>query len=82
MSRAKVAEIAAMSPADFAVYRSKRNQRSFWQTLTHKEWVAFCKKMGAWFTKEAADEWDDFVAANNKRKAKSDAAALAKRLAG
>lgn len=76
MSREKAAAIAALSPSDKAVYISKRNQRSYWQRLSHEEWIEFCKKMGDWFTKSAPDEWDKYIIANNERKAKSDEAAL------
>ena len=79
MSREKAAALMALSDVDMAVYRSKRNQRSYWQRLSHDEWVEFCEKMGEWFSNEADDEWDNYVIANNKRKAASDKAALAKR---
>jgi len=79
MSKEKAAAIAALAPPEFAAYKSKRNQRSFWQTLSHKEWAAFCKIMGKWFTSEATDEWDKYVKANNERKAKSDIQALARK---
>ena len=75
--REKTAKLMAMSDAEKAVYRSKRNQRSYWQNLSHDEWVEFCKTMGEWFINEAADEWDKFVISNNERKAASDLAALA-----
>jgi len=76
MSKAKAAGILALSPTDFAIWRSKRNQRSYWQKLSHAEWVEFCQKMGDWFINSASDEWDDFIIANNARKAASDKAAL------
>ena len=79
MSREKAAALMALSDVDMAVYRSKRNQRPYWQRLSRDEWVEFCKKMGKWFSKEAADEWDNYVIANNARKAASDKAALARR---
>ena len=79
MSKEKAAAIAAMSPSAFAVYKSKRNQRSHWQNLDHKEWAAFCKIMGKWFTEEATDEWDKFIIKNAERKAKSDIEALARK---
>ncbi len=76
MSRDKAAELMSSSNVDMAVYRSKRNQRAYWQRLTHEEWVEFCNTMGEWFNVSAQDEWDDYVKANNERKAKSDADAL------
>ncbi len=76
MSREKAAALMALSNVDMAVYRSKRNQRSYWQHLTHDEWTKFCQKMGDWFSTQAADEWDNFVIANNARKAASDKAAF------
>ena len=76
MSREKAAAIAALSNVDFAVYRSQRNQRSYWQKLPHDEWAEFCTKMADWFKKDATDEWDKFVVANNARKAANDEAAL------
>ncbi|KKL92826.1 hypothetical protein LCGC14_1880820 [marine sediment metagenome] len=79
MSREKAAALMALSDVDAAVYRSKRNQRSYWQRLDHDEWVEFCKKMGDWFSDEAPDEWDNYVIANNARKAASDKAALERR---
>ncbi len=79
MSKEKAAKLASLSTVDMSVYRSKRNQRSYWQGLPHKDWVAFCKKMADWFTNEAPDEWDNYVIANKARKAKSDEAALQKR---
>jgi len=79
MSKEKVAEIAALAPPQFAAYKSKRNQRTFWRTLSHKEWAAFCKIMGKWFASEATDEWDNYIIANDKRKAESDIAALARK---
>ena len=77
MSKKKALSILSMSSADKSVYLSKRNQRSYWQDLSHDEWVEFCKIMGDWFTNDAADEWDDYVVSNNERKAASDLAALA-----
>ncbi len=79
MSREKVAALAAMSPPELAAYKAKRNQRSYWQSLDHKEWATFCKIMGKWFTESATDEWDKFVKANALRKAKSDIEALARK---
>ncbi len=72
MSKEKVAKLISLSVKDKAIYMSKRNHRSYWQQLSHKEWVAFCKEMGDWFSKDAPDEWDKYVKANNARKAKSD----------
>lgn len=79
MSREKAAALMALSEVDMAVYKTKRNQRSYWQTLSHDEWVEFCGKMAAWFSVEAADEWDEYVIANNARKAASDKTALERR---
>ena len=69
--------IMQMSLMEKSVWLSKRNQRSYWQDLTHDEWVEFCKVMSDWFKNDAADEWDDYVIRNNERKAASDLAALA-----
>ncbi|KKN79582.1 hypothetical protein LCGC14_0337860 [marine sediment metagenome] len=79
MSREKAAALMALSDVDMAVYRSKRNQRPYWQRLSRDEWVEFCEKMAMWFSKEAPDEWDNYVIANNARKAASDKAALERR---
>ena len=79
MSREKAASILALSDVDRAVYVSKRNQRSYWQRLSHSEWVDFCAAMGQWLTQEAPNEWDDFVIANKARKAASDVQAEANR---
>lgn len=76
MSTEKAAIILSLSKTDNAVYKSKRNQRAYWQRLTHDEWVEFCETMAAWFANGAADEWDNYVIANNARKEESDAAAL------
>jgi len=76
MSRAKAAALMALSDVDMAVYKTKRNQRSYWQSLSHDDWVEFCEKMGTWFSNDAPDEWDNYVIVNNARKAASDAAAL------
>ncbi len=76
MSREKMAKLMALSETEMAVYRSKRNQRVCWQRLSHEDWVEFCKEMAGWFDREAPNEWDDYVKANNARKAKSDAEAL------
>ena len=78
MSKEKAAKIASLSPVDKAVYLSKRNQRSYWQKLSHKEWLDFCNVMATWFEDVAPDEWDEYVEANNARKAKSDEEALVK----
>ena len=72
MSREKVSRLMSMSDVDMAVYRSKRNQRSFWQRLNHNQWVEFCNKMAGWFKEHAHDEWDQVVALNNSRKLGSD----------
>ena len=77
MSKEKALGILQMSSTDRSVYLAKRNQRSYWQDLNHAEWVDFCKIMGEWFTKDAADEWDDYTVSNNKRKEASDLKALA-----
>ncbi len=82
MSREKAAALMSLSVVDMSVYRSKRNQRSYWQRLTHGDWVEFCQKMGEWFTNEAANEWDKYVVANNARKAADAIAAAAKRSQG
>jgi hypothetical protein len=76
MSREKAARLAALSEKDMAIYKSKRNQRSYWQRLSHEDWVAFCNAMGEWFLRQAPDEWDNYIIANNKRKAESDKRAL------
>lgn len=76
MSKEKSIAIASLSPVDKAVYLTKRNQRSYWQKLSHKEWETFCGKMAEWFEDVAPDEWDDFIKANKDRKAKSDKEAL------
>ncbi len=76
MSKEKAAALAALSEVDMAVYKAKRNQRQTWHALPHDEWAAFCTKMADWFKKDATDEWDKFVEANNARKAASDEAAL------
>ncbi len=76
MSKEKAIAIMLLSPTDRSVYLSKRNQRSYWQDLKHDEWVEFCKAMADWFKKDAANEWDDYVASNDDRKAASDKAAL------
>ena len=72
----KAAALMSLSPVDKAAYRSKRNQRLYWQRLSHAEWVEFCEKMGKWFLEVAPDERDNFVKFNKERKAASDAAAL------
>ena len=82
MSREKAARLMAMSDVEAAVYRSKRNQRAYWQRLSHEEWVEFCKAMSHWFRREAPNEWDNYVAANNERKTASDEAALKRKQAG
>ena len=69
--------IMQMNPVEKSVWLSQRNQRSFWQNLDHGEWVKFCKVMADWFKKDAADEWDKYVIANDQRKAASDLAGLA-----
>ena len=61
MSREKAIAIMQMSPTDKSVYLSKRNQRTFWQDLSHDEWVAFCKSMADLFKKDAPDEWDNYT---------------------
>ncbi len=80
MSRQKAAKIASLSDVDFAIYRSQRNQRSYWQKLPHDEWAKFCEKMAEWFKNDAVDEWDKFVISNNARKLKSDEEALMKKI--
>ncbi len=79
MSKEKAAKIASLSDKDFALYKSKRNHRSYWQRLSHKDWVAFCKEMAEWFKKDAPDEWNNYVVANKVRKVESDRIALEKR---
>ncbi len=76
MSKEKAARIQGLSPVDRAVYTAKRNQRCYWQRLSHDDWVEFCEKMGQWFCESAPDEWDTYVAANKARKAESDKRAL------
>ncbi len=77
MSKEKAIAIMQLNPTEKSVYLSKRNQRAYWQDLTHDEWVKFCKAMADWFKKDAASEWDDYSVSNNERKAASDLAALA-----
>ena len=79
LAREKAAALMALSAVDMGVYRSKRNQRLYWQRLSHDDWAEFCQKMGGWFAKEATDEWDKFVIANKARKLASDKAALERR---
>lgn len=76
MSRAKVAVLMAMSDVDLAVWKTKRNQQSYWQNFSHVNWVEFCEKMGKWFREDAPDEWDKYTVWNKERKAKNDEAAL------
>lgn len=79
MSKNKQGIIDSMSHIDFAIYKAQRNQRPTWQKLSHDEWVEFCNKMSEWFSKDAADEWDNYVIANKARKAKSDEEAVIKK---
>ncbi len=72
MSKEKALEISNLNPVDFAVYKAKRNQRGFWQSFSHDEWISFCQKMSEWFSGEAANEWDSLVIANKERKSQSD----------
>lgn len=79
MSKQKAARLMSMSELEAAIYRSRRNQRPYWQHLSHEEWVTFCQRMASWFTKQAPDEWDKYVINNNARKAESDRKALEKK---
>jgi len=72
MSRAKVAALLALSPVDMAVWKTKRNQQSYWRHFQHSEWLEFCQKMAGWFAKDAPDEWDTYTAWNKARKLASD----------
>lgn len=76
MSKEKAAAILTLTGVDKSVYYIKRNLQSHWRSLSHEEWVEFCKVMENWFAKEALDEWDEYVKVNNARKAKSDQMAL------
>jgi len=78
LAREKTAQLMSMSAVDMAAYRSKRNQRSYWQRLPHEEWVEFCEKMGKWFLEIAPNERDNIVKFNKERKAANDAVALEK----
>ena len=77
MSKEKALALMQMTAVEKGVYLSRRNQRTFWQNLSHDEWAEFCTVMADWFKNDATDEWDDYVISNNERKAASDLAALA-----
>ena len=79
MSKEKAAALLLMSDVEKAVWRSKRNQRSYWQRLPHHEWMEFCTIMSRWFGGDAVDELDNIVEANRVRDAASDAAHKPKR---
>ncbi len=77
MSKEKALDLMQMTIVEKSVYLSKRNQRSYWQNLSHNEWTEFCQSMANWFKKDAPDEWDDYVVANDERKKASYLEALA-----
>ena len=75
MSREKAAKLMAQSDVDRAAYTVKRNQRPHWQRLSGDEWKEYCRVMADWFANQAPDEFNNYVLANNARKAESDAKA-------
>lgn len=72
----KAAAILALEGAEKSEWYIKRQLMAQWKRLPHDEWLKFCKSMSDWFSTDALDEWDEYVAANKLRKARNDKVAL------
>ena len=78
MSSEKAAGIIGLTGSAKSAFFIKRQLQRDWRSLSHKEWVKFCKEMAKWFTEEAPNEFNDYVKANKERKLNSDIAVLEK----
>jgi len=76
MGKEKAAKMIGLTGAARSEFLIQRQLTRDWRSLSHKEWLKFCKNMADWFSTGAPTEFDDYVKANKERKLTSDIAAL------